>query len=224
MTTAARPTFEPARGGTGKGENDLTVLSKQYSSRDLPSHTKLKVRQPGQGKVDEIKGRDFRRELEEKERTATRDKQSTNNRDHMPPSTKKPRSEEHQPTIAELDADDVFDDDDDDDVDVSIPTEDDTAELMAELNRIKRERAVEQKKVEEEKKADEERVRMENVMSANPLLNENSNFSVKRRWDDEVVFKNCARGEEDARNKEKSFINDTLRSGFHRRFMGKYIR
>ena len=44
MTTAARPTFDTARGGTSKGENDLSALSKQYSSRDLPSHTKLKYR------------------------------------------------------------------------------------------------------------------------------------------------------------------------------------
>ena len=44
MTTAARPTFDTARGGTGKGENDLSALSKQYSSRDLPSHTRLKYR------------------------------------------------------------------------------------------------------------------------------------------------------------------------------------
>ena len=44
MTTAARPTFDPARGGRGKGENDLSALSKQYSSRDMPSHTKLKYR------------------------------------------------------------------------------------------------------------------------------------------------------------------------------------
>ena len=44
MTTAARPTFEPARGGRGKGEGDLSALSKQYSSRDLPSHNKLKSR------------------------------------------------------------------------------------------------------------------------------------------------------------------------------------
>ncbi|KAK2506024.1 hypothetical protein MC885_001256 [Smutsia gigantea] len=35
--TAARPTFEPARGRRGKGEGDLSQLSKQYSSRDLPS-------------------------------------------------------------------------------------------------------------------------------------------------------------------------------------------
>ena len=44
MTTAARPTFEPAQGGRGKGEGDLSALSKQYSSRDLPGHTKLKTR------------------------------------------------------------------------------------------------------------------------------------------------------------------------------------
>lgn len=44
MTTAARPTWETARGGRGKGEGDLGALSKQYSSRDLPSHTKLKYR------------------------------------------------------------------------------------------------------------------------------------------------------------------------------------
>lgn len=44
MTTAARPTFEPARGGRGKNEGDLSALSKQYSSRDLPAHTKIKYR------------------------------------------------------------------------------------------------------------------------------------------------------------------------------------
>jgi hypothetical protein len=44
MTTAARPTFEPARGGQGRGEKDLSAISKQYSSRDLPSHNKLKYR------------------------------------------------------------------------------------------------------------------------------------------------------------------------------------
>lgn len=44
MTTAARPTFEPARGGTGRNEKDLSAISRQYSSRDLPGHTKLKYR------------------------------------------------------------------------------------------------------------------------------------------------------------------------------------
>uniref|UniRef100_A0A8C1ABG1 CWC15 spliceosome associated protein homolog n=2 Tax=Cyprinus carpio TaxID=7962 RepID=A0A8C1ABG1_CYPCA len=72
MTTAARPTFEPARGGRGKGEGDLSALSKQYSSRDLPGHTKIKYRQPTQDAPEEVRARDFRRELEERERVAVK--------------------------------------------------------------------------------------------------------------------------------------------------------
>eukprot|EP00069_Balaena_mysticetus_P013269 bmy_21952T0 len=34
MTAAARPTFEPAVGRRGKGESDLSQLSKQYSNED----------------------------------------------------------------------------------------------------------------------------------------------------------------------------------------------
>lgn len=43
------------------------------------------------------------------------------------------------------------------------------------------------------------------------------------RWDDDVVFKNCAKGVDDAR-KEKRFVNDTLRSEFHKKFMEKYVK
>lgn len=38
-----------------------------------------------------------------------------------------------------------------------------------------------------------------------------------RSWDDDVVFKNQARGTED--KKPKEFVNDLLRSDFHKRFM-----
>lgn len=55
MTTAHRPTFEPARGGSGRNESDLSKLSQQYSSKDMPSHTKLKYRQKGQGHAEDIK-------------------------------------------------------------------------------------------------------------------------------------------------------------------------
>lgn len=47
-------------------------------------------------------------------------------------------------------------------------------------------------------------------------------FKVKRRWDDDVVFKNCARGEVD--HTKRGFVNDTLRSEFHKKFMKKYIQ
>lgn len=37
------------------------------------------------------------------------------------------------------------------------------------------------------------------------------------------MFKNCAKGVDDAR-KEKRFVNDTLRSEFHKKFMEKYVK
>ncbi|CAL1296412.1 unnamed protein product [Larinioides sclopetarius] len=226
MTTAARPTFEPARGGGGRGEKDLSALSKQYSSRDLPGHTKLKYRQTGQGTSEELKNKDFRRELEEKERIASHERDGKRSSrvflisDTGSSSAKKSRLD--QLPAANLDADDPLDDvsldDESDDSD-----EDNTAELMAELNRIKKERAQEEARREAERKAQEEKIRTENILSGNPLLNNKPvEFKVKRRWDDDVVFKNCAIEEPD--RKEKPFINDTLRSSFHKKFMEKYVK
>lgn len=229
MTTAARPTFEPARGGRGKGEGDLSQLSKQYSSRDLPSHTKIKYRQTTQDAPEEVRSRDFRRDLEDRERVAVRDK----NRDRPPREhttsssvSKKPRLD--QIPAANLDADDPLTDEDDDD-DSDDDSDDENAALQAELDKIKKERAEEQARKELEQKAEEERIRMENILSGNPLLNlagpvqPQANFKVKRRWDDDVVFKNCAKGVDEMK-KDKRFVNDTLRSEFHKKFMEKYIK
>ncbi|XP_035693358.1 spliceosome-associated protein CWC15 homolog [Branchiostoma floridae] len=216
MTTAARPTWDPARGGTGKGEGDLSKLSKQYSSRDLPAHTKLKYRQPGQDTSEEVRSRDFRRELEERERQARVEKRG----DRREPSGSSKRPRLDQIPAANLDADDPVDDDDEDDDDDS--DDDDTAELLAELTKIKRERAQEEAKKEQEKKVQDEKIRTENILHGNPLMNQAAaNFKVSRRWDDDVVFKNCARGTEDGSG---GFINDTLRSDFHKRFMNKYVK
>lgn len=41
------------------------------------------------------------------------------------------------------------------------------------------------------------------------------------RWDDDVVFKNQARGESKT---PKRFINDTIRNDFHRKFLHKYMK
>lgn len=43
----------------------------------------------------------------------------------------------------------------------------------------------------------------------------------KCRWDDDVVFKNQARGEAKT---PKRFINDTIRSDFHRKFLQRYMK
>jgi len=217
MTTAARPTFEPARGGTGKGEGDLSALSKQYSSRDLPAHTELKYRKKGQNTTDEVRSRDFRRELEDRERSA----KEKRDRGRESGSSKKARLEHI--SSSNLDADDPVDDDDEDESD-SDDSDDESADLIAELSKIKKERALEQQKKEVEKAAEDERIRMENIIKGNPLLTSNpvtSDYKVKRRWDDDVVFKNCAKGEN---NSKKTFINDALRNEFHKKFMEKYVK
>ncbi|XP_045511589.1 protein CWC15 homolog [Colias croceus] len=216
MTTAARPTFDPARGGQGRGEKDLSAISRQYSSRDLPGHTKLKYREQGQSTTDELRSRDFRKELDEREKEV----KAPARRQNEPPAKK---TKADQVPAASLDADDPLEGDSSD----SDDSDDDTAALLAELNKIKKERAIEQAKKDAEKKQEEERIRMENILSGNPLLNysaagQKNDLKVKRRWDDDVVFKNCARSEPD--KKGNTFINDSLRSEFHKKFMEKYVK
>ena len=78
--------------------------------------------------------------------------------------------------------------------------EDDTAELLRELEKIKRERAEEKERQEQEQNADAQKAREEEIATANPLLNLAAalgqapgvnttvpgTFAVKRRWDDGV--------------------------------------
>ena len=103
-------------------------------------------REHGQGTIEELRNRDFRKELEEREREREKDK-SSNRRMIEPPretsatSIAKRQKIDQVPT-ASLDADDPLDDDDSE----SESDEDDTAALLAELQRIKKERAAEQAK------------------------------------------------------------------------------
>lgn len=76
--------------------------------------------------------------------------------------------------------------------------EDDTAELLRELEKIKRERAEEKERQEREQNANAQKVRESEIATANPLLNLAAalgqapgvnttvpgTFAVKRRWDD----------------------------------------
>lgn len=79
--------------------------------------------------------------------------------------------------------------------------------------------------------------REEEIASGNPLLNLQAalggatpatpstpggpaGFTVKRRWDDDLIFKNQAAGEALGGQAGKGeFVNDLLRSDFHRKFM-----
>merc|ERR1711915_99534 len=173
-------------------------------------------------------GKDFRRELEERERLAVRERAKEKARkegkalDSPPHQPKKLKADPI--SLTNLDADDPVDNSDSE----SDDSDDETAMLMAELNKIKAEKQQEEEEKEINRREEEENIRMENILSGNPLLKEKyaenakSDMKVKRRWDDDVVFKNCSRAEPEA--KEPTFINDSLRNEFHQKFMNKYIK
>ncbi|KAK4231537.1 Pre-mRNA-splicing factor Cwf15/Cwc15 [Podospora fimiseda] len=253
MTTAHRPTFDPARGKEA-------LRGPAYHQRLLPAYTQLKFRQPGQGGDADAEGytsrRDLRAELEAAEQAhyakvkgiPLPSDSDSNNDNNTSSSTKRPlqidsgnpNNEEEDPEAKrrrilqetrDIDADSSgsdssSSDDSENDSDDSSDSDDEDAELQRELERVRRERAEKREREEKERLAAEQEERERDIAVGNPLLNKQqqpTEFGVKRRWDDDVVFKNQARGTEE-KGKRKEFINDLLRSDFHKRFMGKYVR
>jgi protein CWC15 len=117
----------------------------------------------------------------------------------------------------DLDASSDEDDDSDDD-----DSDDDEAALQAELAKIKAEREAVKRKKQAEEDAVEESKMEEAALLGNPLLaHENASGKLKRQWNDDVVFRNQAKGEPATK---KRFINDTVRNDFHKRFLNKFIK
>lgn len=89
------------------------------------------------------------------------------------------------------------------------------------------EKAADKAKEEAAKAAQQEQDERDELIKSNPALRkelgleDDPQFQVKRRWDDDVVFKNQARTEP---KHAKRFVNDTVRSDFHRRFLDRYIK
>ncbi|CAE6354716.1 unnamed protein product [Rhizoctonia solani] len=78
MSTAHRPTWDPAQA------KDVKSGSRQYSSRDMASQTKLKFRQPGQTSVGDVKKRDLRTDLLLAEHEAKNKKRKAAGQDPLP--------------------------------------------------------------------------------------------------------------------------------------------
>ncbi|VEU41098.1 unnamed protein product [Pseudo-nitzschia multistriata] len=120
----------------------------------------------------------------------------------------------------DLDASSSDEDDSDDDSD----DEDEEAALYAELAKIRAEREAAKQKEEAEEAARNEEKLEEAALLGNPLLasgNDHDTGRLKRRWNEDVVFRNQAKGEPEIK---KRFINDTVRNDFHKRFLNKFIR
>ncbi|KAL0443250.1 UNVERIFIED_CONTAM: protein CWC15 [Sesamum latifolium] len=187
MTTAARPTWAPAKGGNEQGGTRIFGPSQKYSSRDIASHTTLKPRKEGQDTQEEKEEMNWkigRGGISHQRVSVDRDRRKGG---HLLLEGSR-RDVEDRIVPRSVDADDAdvdaqSDDDSDDDNDDG----DDEEALLAELERLRKEKA-EQK---------------------------------ERKWDDDVVFKNQARGQTKT---PKRFINDTIRNDFHRKFLQKYMK
>lgn len=147
-------------------------------------------------------------------------------------------SEKTKKTLAityekELEAFDDSDDsesdsEDEDDEDSDLDSEDEEKALMAELAAIKKEKAMQKAQKEAEEKRKREMEEEKAMNEGNPLIGtgnqsktkKSGSFTVKRSWTEDTVFKNQA----PEPKQRKRFINDTIRSDFHRKFMARYIK
>jgi protein CWC15 len=196
MTTAHRPTFDPARGKD-------SLRGPGYHQRLLPAHKTLKFRQATQGTTDEHSARDLRAELLRAERRHFAKKEGRE---------LSPEQEEEKVTLAiegskgqkrslEQGASEEGQDGEQDDEDYEVKRkrvleetrdvdadsddaseedsnssddsddDDDEAELMRELAKIKAERAEAAAREAAEQAAKEEEQQMRDIATGNPLLN-----------------------------------------------------
>jgi len=181
---------------------------------------KLKQREIGQNGPDERSSKkQYREELEKKERIAKDEREGKITKSEDDSKRRKVEAIADNPFPEDADDDlpseDKGDSDDDDD-----DEEEDTEELMRELAKIKKEREAEEAIAKAKVDKRDDRSKRDEVMKANPLLTGGGDMSLKRMWDDDTVFKNQSRM---APKPKQRYINDSVRSDFHKRFLGKYV-
>ncbi|KAL4462018.1 hypothetical protein ABPG74_000863 [Tetrahymena malaccensis] len=92
--------------------------------------------------------------------------------------------------------------------------------LMREYQKIKEQREAEEKEKLRLKQEELEKQRQQNLLTHNPLLDQSSGYNLKKKWFEDSVFKNQAKKDKDEKQR---FINDNVRSDFHRKFLKKFI-
>jgi protein CWC15 len=190
----------------------------------LPAHTKLKLRQKGQ-RADgnsETKAQ-LKRILFEREEEHLRKIGKYEAKEASPRLTTTSEREKILAETRDIDASDsdTSQDESASDSGSDSESEDETELLKQELAKIKAERDAARRKEEEELARAEQEKREREIAYGNPLLNAGTGFEVKRSWMEDTVFKNQAKAD----TKESSgFVNDMIRSEFHRKFMDKYVK
>ncbi|CCH41710.1 Midasin [Wickerhamomyces ciferrii] len=227
MTTSHRPTFETRKG------RDLQPTSIVHS-RSIAAHKQLKYRKVNNNTTginqDDAKEKfnELKKDLIQREKLHYGDKQG----DHGEPLRIKDQDQEETfeerrrrvaSEIKDLDdsseEEEEEEDSDDSEEDGSdSDSDDDEAELLKELEQIKKERA---KAAEDE----ELRKRELEVMNSNPLINitpiEGGN-KIRKNWRQDKVF-NFKNNQEKSKT-DDDYVNDLLRSDFHQKFLNKYVK
>eukprot|EP00931_Biecheleriopsis_adriatica_P005659 TRINITY_DN107151_c0_g1_i1.p1 TRINITY_DN107151_c0_g1~~TRINITY_DN107151_c0_g1_i1.p1 ORF type:complete len:227 (+),score=82.31 TRINITY_DN107151_c0_g1_i1:83-763(+) len=219
MTTAHRPTWHSAIASNSNPSGNVFVAqTTKVNNRDAASFKKMKFRQAGQGLVEDRGSRaDMLEELEKKERAAKDEREGKVKEKKRPSLEDNPFPEDAD---EELPSDDEKDEDKDDDDDDDDEEDEDAEELMRELAKIKQEREAEQEAKKALEAKQDRRAQKEEIMRGNPLLDAGADLSLKRKWDDDTVFKNQARTAPKAKQR---YINDAVRSDFHKKFLNKYV-
>ncbi|GAX21489.1 protein CWC15 [Fistulifera solaris] len=238
MTTAHRPTWKAAVGRSEDGGWSAGGLSSAGRSvYAAPAHTTLKYRNNVDQKealrqsllaLEEVEASAMqkirRRSLDPavEERAQQRLLKQTAEVDEVALKAKYDDSDVEDGGGGEEEESDLDAEDSDlDDSDSSDDDEDDEAALQAELAKIRAEREEAKRKEQEQLEAEENERQEEAALVGNPLLNDSFGQQIKRKWNDDVVFRNQAKDEP---KPKKRFINDTIRNDFHKRFLDKFIR
>ena len=109
--------------------------------------------------------------------------------------------------------------------------EDDAEELRRELERLRREKEAEKQRRQREADLLAEQQQKDSAVKNNPLLvghlgegggGSGAPATFKRHFGDDTVFSNTHSGETDHLKKAR-FINDAVRSDFHRRFLARFV-
>ncbi|EKX73398.1 conserved hypothetical protein [Theileria equi strain WA] len=227
MSTAHRPTWYTAIGRAPDAHSGTAAVS----SKDLPSHKELKRRAPISIETSEgtkvQKANEQKRILREKLESTEAAHKTKALIEEKVGVTKNFLSLEDATKLLNQDIN-AFPEDEDDYVDEAAVDDEDDEEaiLLRELEKIKKEK--EEIRLKEQQEQLQSQEHREKILSQNPLLNITSQAS---RWDEDVVFKNPRR-----EVKEKPefvlliyihdlyrFINDVVRSEFHKRFLHKYV-
>ena len=223
-----------AKPDTTPKTNLFIVQSRKFDARDVPAHLELKTREKYQRDYNKHHTSNFTKKLEKEENKLndtiySRDIPSIK-KDFVAPRNLKQKIDREQSILNQVDEDDpelIFGSKKRDesnknnkksekDSDSSDNSEDDEA-LIKEFDRIKKER-------EEEEKLREEEIFKKKVETAsvNDSFFTDNTYSLRKRWFEDSLFKNQNNGKTNEENGGRN--NDILRSGYHRKFLKKFIQ